>query len=93
MPFLAIWLSSLLLQIATGQAFGGMVTDCQRYSAYPGLVAPFFFCFFVVGNFIFISLFIVRSDDSIVTGHTATVHLPCRCCQLLAAIAADQHWN
>eukprot|EP01051_Picozoa_sp_SAG22_P007205 SAG22_NODE_498_length_9728_cov_12.354346_3_plen_658_part_00 len=55
----------VLFQIATGQSFGTMITECQAYTAFPLLVTPFFFSFFVVGNFIFISLFVALLLDNL----------------------------
>ena len=55
----------VLLQIATGQAFSVMITDCKEYSSHPSLIAPFFFSFFIIGNFIFISLFVALLLDNL----------------------------
>jgi hypothetical protein len=48
----------VLLQISTGQSFRPMITDCQNFTDHqPVLITLFFVIFYVVANFIFISLF------------------------------------
>lgn len=48
----------VLLQLSAGQAFRPMITDCQAHTDNsPVLVTLFFVMFFVISNFIFISLF------------------------------------
>jgi hypothetical protein len=56
----------VLFQISTGQMFSGFITECQDYSDQSdGLITAFFFTFFVVGNFIFISLFVALLLDNL----------------------------
>eukprot|EP01052_Picozoa_sp_SAG31_P042145 SAG31_NODE_6599_length_1956_cov_1.329564_1_plen_503_part_10 len=56
----------VLFQISTGMSFRQLITDCQANTDnYASLVTIFFFLFFVISNFIFISLFVALLLDNL----------------------------
>ena len=54
-----------LFQITTGQSFKGVTQDCVAYSDFPFAVKPFFFSYFLLTNFIFLSLFVALLLDNL----------------------------
>jgi hypothetical protein len=54
-----------LFQITTGQSFKQITQDCGLVSDYPTAVKPFFFLYFLVTNFVMISLFVALLLDNL----------------------------
>ena len=54
-----------LFQITTGQSFKTITYDCIPASDYPFAVKPFFFAYFALTNFIFLSLFVALLLDNL----------------------------
>ena len=54
-----------LFQITTGQSFKLVTQDCMAASDYPFAVTPFFFMYFALTNFVFLSLFVALILDNL----------------------------
>lgn len=57
----------LLFQITSGQPLTAVIVDLESFGGTANLVVPFFFMWFIIGNFVFINLFIALVLENFVS--------------------------
>eukprot|EP01047_Picozoa_sp_COSAG01_P023211 COSAG01_NODE_1399_length_10465_cov_3.558267_8_plen_124_part_00 len=57
----------LLFQITSGQPLTALIVDLETFGRTPNLVVPFFFMWFIIGNFVYINLFIALVLENFVS--------------------------